>query len=107
MNPTPTEAEELKDVSRLSEDPNDPDNIIPLCTGCHTRFDMPRTRGEYLEMFRVKSNLLERERQRALMRQYPMEDAIRLIVNALGDPQRCNRSSTIYRHCVVSQTSRP
>jgi hypothetical protein len=35
-------------------------------------------------MFRLKSNLLERERQRVLMRQYPMEDAIRLIVNALG-----------------------
>jgi hypothetical protein len=84
LNPTPTEAEELKDVPRLSGDPNDPDNIIPLCTGCHTRFDKPRTREEYLEMFRLKSNLLERERQRVLMRQYPMEDAIRLIVNALG-----------------------
>lgn len=87
LNPTAAEVEELKDVPRLSEDPNDPDNIIPLCTGCHTRFDKPRTREEYLEMFRLKSNLLERERQRALMRQYPMEDAIRLIVNALGDAE--------------------
>jgi pimeloyl-ACP methyl ester carboxylesterase len=79
------EAEELKDVQLLSDDRNDLDNLIPLCTGCHTRFDKPRTRAEYEELFRVKRGLIERERQRALMREYPIEDGIHQIVAALGN----------------------
>ena len=85
LNPTPAEAEELKDVELLSVDRNDLDNQIPLSTGCHTRFDKPRTRAEYEELFRVKRGLIERERQRALMREYPLEDGIHQIVVALGN----------------------
>lgn len=84
LNPTPAEELELRDVSLLSVDRNDPNNIIPLCTGCHTRFDKPRTREEYLELYELKRTLIERERQRALMRDYPIEDAIRNIITALG-----------------------
>ena len=85
LNPKPTEAEELKGVELLSADRNDPDNQIPLCTGCHTRFDKPRTRAEYEELFRVKRGLIEGARQRALMREYPIEDGIHQIVIALGN----------------------
>jgi hypothetical protein len=84
LNPKPAEAEELKDVELLSADRNDLDNLIPLCTGCHTRFDKPRTRTEYEELFQVKRGLIERARQRALMRDYPIEDGIHQIVAALG-----------------------
>lgn len=85
LNPKPTEVEELKEVRLLSVDRNDVENLIPLCTGCHTRFDKPRTRVEYDELFRIKSGLIEQERQRALMREYPIEEAIHQIVVALGD----------------------
>jgi len=85
LNPKPIEAEELKGVELLSADRNDLDNIIPLCTGCHTRFDKPRTRAEYEELFRLKRGLIERERQRALMREYPIEDGIHQIVATLGN----------------------
>ena len=85
LNPTPAEAEELKDVELLSTDRNDPDNQIPLCTGCHTRFDKPRTRAEYEELFRVKRGLINRALQRALMREYPIEAGIHQIVVALGN----------------------
>jgi hypothetical protein len=84
LNPKLEEAEELKDVELLSADRNDPDNQIPLCTGCHTRFDKPRTRAEYEELFQVKRGLIERAGQRALMREYPIEDGIHQIVAALG-----------------------
>jgi len=84
LNPKPAETEDLKGVELLSMDRNDPDNQIPLCTGCHTRFDKPRTREEYEELFRVKHSLIERARQRALMREYPIEDGIHQIVVALG-----------------------
>ena len=85
LNPKPAEAEELKDVELLSADRNDLDNQIPLCTGCHTRFDKPRTRPEYEELLRVKRGLIEHARQRALMREYPIEDGIHQIVMALGN----------------------
>jgi HNH endonuclease len=84
LNPKPEEAEELKGVELLSTDRNDPDNLLPLCTGCHTRFDKPRTRTEYEELLRVKRALIERALQRALMREYPIEDGIHQIVAALG-----------------------
>lgn len=84
LNPKPAEVEELKDVELLGADRNDLDNQIPLCTGCHTRFDKPRTRTEYEELFRIKRGLIESARQRALMREYPIEDGIRQIVVALG-----------------------
>ena len=85
LNPKQAETEELKDVELLSADRNDLDNQIPLCTGCHTRFDKPRTRAEYEELFRVKRGLIERARQRALMREYPIEEGIHQIVVSLGN----------------------
>lgn len=85
LNPKPAEVEELKDVELLSADRNHLDNQIPLCSGCHTRFDKPRTRAEYEELFQVKRGLIERARQRALMREYPIEDSIHKIVVALGN----------------------
>lgn len=85
LNPTPAEAEELKGVELLSADRNDLDNLIPLCTGCHTRFDKPRTRAEYEDLFRVKRGLIERARQHALMREHSIEEGIHQIVSALGN----------------------
>lgn len=85
LNPKPAEAEELKDVELLSTDRNDLDNQIPLCTACHTRFDKPRTRAEYEQLFQLKRGLIERARQRALMREYPIEEGIHQIVAALGN----------------------
>lgn len=84
LNPKPVEEEELKDAELLSDDRNDLENQIPLCTGCHTRFDKPRTRAEYDDLCRIKRGLIERERQRALMREYPIEEGIHKIVAALG-----------------------
>jgi hypothetical protein len=85
LNPKPVEADELKDVEQLCTDRNDLDNLIPLCHGCHTRFDKPRTREEYGELLRVKRSLIEHARQRALIREYPIEEAIHKIVAVLAN----------------------
>ena len=85
LNPTPVEADELKDVELLCIDRNDLDNLIPLCPGCHTRYDKPRTLDEYGALFRVKRGLIEHARQRTLMREYPLEDAIHQIVAVLSN----------------------
>lgn len=85
LNPNLIEIAELDGVELLSADPNDPDNLIPLCTACHTKFDKPRTRSEYEELLSIKRRLIERHRQRALMRDYPIEDGIHQIVAALAN----------------------
>jgi hypothetical protein len=85
LNPTPEEVEVLRDVDQLHTQPNDPDNIIPLCTVCHTNYDKPRTREEYDKLAAIKRRAIERARQRALIREYPLEDDIDRIISRLGE----------------------
>lgn len=83
LNPKPDELHELAGVERLHEDVNDPANLIPLCTDCHTQFDKPRTRGEYEELATKKRDLLAEAAQRALRLAYPIEDEIHRVVERL------------------------
>ena len=57
LNPTDEEVELLKNEERLSDDVNSIDNLIPLCPGCHNRFDKPRTIEEYRALLTVKKQL--------------------------------------------------
>lgn len=85
LNPRLDEVEELKNVHRLNKDVNHPDNIIPLCTPCHTRFDKPRTVEEYEELAAIKKKLIERAAQRTLNDEYPLEEDIGRIVARLHE----------------------
>jgi hypothetical protein len=80
LNPRPDEVIELANSPRLSSDVNDPDNIVPLCLNCHGKFDKPRTAGEYLNLYQIKFEALQDERQRALASQYPLEEQIAAVV---------------------------
>ena len=80
LNPRPEEVVELTSSPRLCADVNDPDNIIPLCVDCHGKFDKPRTEDEYLDLYRIKFDALQQERQRSLASQYPLELQIAAIV---------------------------
>jgi hypothetical protein len=80
LNARPEEVIELEDSPRLSADLNDPDNIIALCVDCHGKFDKPRTAGEYLDLYRIKFDAVQQERQRSLASQYPLELQIAAVV---------------------------
>lgn len=80
LNPRPDELIELANSPRLSADVNDPDNIIPLCGECHGKFDKPRTAAEYLELYQIKREALEQDRQRSLAARYPLEQQIAAVV---------------------------
>jgi hypothetical protein len=82
LNPTPAELRELAGIAPPL-DLNHPDNIIPLCTTCHTKFDKPRTRAEYDALRALKLRLLDRTAQRSLNSQFPLESQIRKIVSEL------------------------
>jgi hypothetical protein len=83
LNPTPEEHKELAGVRHLSVDVNHPDNIIALCTPCHTKFDKPRTLEEYEKLVSIKQRALDKVAHRALNSEYPLEAQIRSIVSRL------------------------
>lgn len=85
LNPTLLEAAELEDLPRLAEDPNHPDNLMPLCRGCHGEVDKPRTREGYLDLFDKKRGLLKRSESIDLQLSYPIEERIREVLVALED----------------------
>lgn len=85
LNPNLIEAVELQGVVRLHSDVNHPDNIIPLCIACHSKFDKPRTVEEYERLAQIKRTLIEKAAQRALIKQYPIEEAIERIIAGLNE----------------------
>jgi hypothetical protein len=80
LNPRPEEVIELTSAPRLCADVNDPDNIIALCVECHGKFDKPRTAAEYLDLYQIKFDALQQERQRSLASQYPLEQQIANVI---------------------------
>ena len=84
LNPRSDEEAELFGAERLSSDPNHLDNLIPLCTTCHNRFDKPRTREEYNELVALKRSLIERVRQHRLGLEYPLESQIDQLICSLA-----------------------
>ena len=83
LNPKNEELEELRGVHKLNEDPNDTDNLIPLCRGCHGKFDKPRTVAEYHKLMDLKLSLLRRDYQQEIQVQYPIEDEIKKVIDGI------------------------
>lgn len=83
----PTDAEEvlLKNEKRLSSDVNSLDNVIAVCSKCHTKFDNPRTIEEYREWVKLKERLILDEQYKDTYNQYSIEDEIRQVLSILSD----------------------
>jgi hypothetical protein len=84
LNPTPSEINLLAGEERLHSDPNHPNNLIPLCTDCHTKFDKPRTAEDYRDLFAVKRRLLDEEEQASIRGSYGIEAEIQKVVEDLS-----------------------
>jgi hypothetical protein len=83
LNPTPDEERLLQNEERLGTDLNDEDNLIPLCTICHGKFDKPRTVEGYQELFAIKKKAMERSGQEELWKTNPIKESILKIVDAI------------------------
>lgn len=83
LNPTPEEEELLQNEERLSDDVNHEDNVIPLCIGCHAKFDKPRSIDEYRELVGIKKKLIAKSIQQEIWGRYTIEEEIGLIIDAL------------------------
>lgn len=84
LNPTKEEFDILKNEARLSDDVNDLDNVIPLCTDCHEKFDKPRTVEEYKKLYKIKKHLIERDNVKDVYSLFNIEDEIRNVINKLN-----------------------
>ena len=95
LNPTEDEMDLLKMEPRLSEDVNHEDNLIPLCTPCHDKFDNPRTVEEYRNLFKIKSALIKKSRQEEIWSTYKIEEELEFVIEALYDETALNDSVLI------------
>jgi len=95
LNPTKEEIELLKNETKLSDDLNDEDNVIPLCLACHHNLDNPRTVEEYRELIRIKKDLIARSGQESSWGQYNIEEEISEIVELLYSSIHENQTSQL------------
>lgn len=84
LHPKPEEIILLKVVKLLNEDPEHDDNLIPLCTRCHNRFDKPRTVDEYNNLYMIKKGLISRAKQAELWKQHFIQSEINVLIDSLA-----------------------
>lgn len=85
-SPRPDEKRLLEGLARLSADPEHLDNLIPLCPSCHSHFDKPRTREEYVELVNLKAQRVAERRKRESWKEYSLRaEELASIIRALSD----------------------
>lgn len=89
LNPTKAEQALLMGEERLSNDPNELANLIPLCRSCHGSFDKPRTVEGYRKLVDFKKQALRREQERGLWHAYHLEEEVSQILQRIStsDPE--------------------
>lgn len=83
LNPTKPEEKLLFGLEKLSEDRNSLDNLIALCPDCHTKFDKPRIKEEYLKVVNLKKRLISKTKLANLISENLIEDNITVILEKL------------------------
>ncbi|MBR3237863.1 MAG: HNH endonuclease [Oscillospiraceae bacterium] len=89
-SPTDTEKSILHDVPMLSDNAESLDNIIMLCPNCHTKFDHPRTREGYMEMYALKRQLIKRRIAREYYQKHSIEDDIISVLQTISNVDICD-----------------
>lgn len=73
----------MKNEAQLHSDVNHPNNLIPLCLGCHGKFDKPRTATEFRELATIKTTLIRRAEQQEIQAEYQLEIDIQKVIKGL------------------------
>jgi len=83
-SPSDYELELLKNEERLSEDADDIENLILLCSSCHTKHDKYTTVGEYRKLLKIKKQVTIERKCRELYRDYTIDKEINSVVTLLA-----------------------
>ncbi|WP_419022536.1 ABC-three component system protein [Emergencia sp.] len=87
LNPTSEQKEELKESPRLDSDVNSLNNVLAVCPKCHTKFDNPRTKEEYMLWYELKKKLILEENLRDNYFFFNLEEEIKEILSKLDNDQ--------------------
>ncbi|WP_430539020.1 HNH endonuclease signature motif containing protein [Lysobacter enzymogenes] len=105
LNPSAQEAALLAGERMLCQNVNDLDNMIPLCSRCHTRFDKPRTVEEYRCLVEIKEALLLKSSQAAIRGAYQIEKEMREVIDSLGNYAVASSSTSLELEPKIFQRS--
>ncbi|WP_419782456.1 ABC-three component system protein [Malaciobacter marinus] len=92
---TKEEQEILKDVEKLSNNVDDIENIICLCTDCHTEIDNPRTLYEYNRLLNLKKKLIQNNKVHEKYYTNNIEEEIILVIKSLNDSNESDEESDL------------
>lgn len=95
LKPSATEVALLKNEPRLHTDVNHTDNLVPLCLGCHGRFDKPRTIPEYQTLYKIKKRSLDLRELREASSVYPLSAEISSILMDLATTKPARRGKKL------------
>ena len=84
-SPTVSEEEILKDVPKLSSDDESIENMIMLCPNCHHKFDNPRSKEGYMQLYTLKQQLTRRRLARKYYQKHSIEDDLVKVLQCVGD----------------------
>lgn len=99
-SPSSYELELLKNEERLSKDAEDIENVIMLCSTCHTKHDKYTTVEEYRNLLRIKKQMTIERKCRALYGDYTIDEEINSVVALLA--KSCLTNSKEYQKLEMS-----
>lgn len=83
LNPSNEEKEELKGTPRRDCNVNSLENVLAVCPKCHTKFDNPRTKDEYMRWYELKTRLILEETLKDSYSLFNLEEEIKAILSKL------------------------
>ena len=75
-SPSKEEQMLLDGLPKLTSNDESIENLIMLCPNCHYKFDHPRTRKGYMQLFKLKQQLLKRKAAQAYYHKHSLESDI-------------------------------
>lgn len=101
-SPTDSEKELLKNVPRLSNNPESIENLIMLCPNCHYKFDNPRTTADYMTLYNLKKHLTNLNIVRDYYKKHSLEaDLMSLLENIETIDVETNSQQLSYKAMTV------
>ncbi|WP_371367623.1 hypothetical protein SRRS_14900 [Sporomusa rhizae] len=83
-SPSSKQVKELYGLERLGTNCEDFENKIALCKDCHGLYDDDVTKDEYLNLVKIKRELLSIANAKEVISHQPLEDEIILVINSLS-----------------------
>lgn len=103
-SPTPNEVKELQGLERLGANCEELENKIALCKNCHGYYDDHKTKGEYLNLLRIKKDLMSVSKAKIATSNQDLEQEIIIVINALSkiDRQTLQKMKLEYKALKIS-----